>query len=102
MPTSAGVLRQRTSQPRLASTRGAGDQHTVPAVNPVPQRQTHHRCTIQTLGGGYYFGNRMAKEWEEGIVCCKKPIEITITILFYKRFNLKFDLYKKPGNEHYI
>ena len=49
--TPAGVLRQRTTQPGLSRPGGAGDQHAVPAVDPVAQRQAHHGAAIQPSAG---------------------------------------------------
>ena len=50
-PASAGVLRQRTGQPGLARPGGVGDQHAVPTVDPVAQRQTHDGAPVQPPPG---------------------------------------------------
>ena len=45
------VLRQCTRQPGLARAGRTGDQHTVTAVNPVAQSQTHHRPAVHPASG---------------------------------------------------
>ena len=50
-PPPASVLCQGTSQPSLASPGQAGNEHTVPTLDPVAQCQAHHRTAIQTTPG---------------------------------------------------
>ena len=55
-----GMLGQCAGQPGLARTGRPGDQHGVAAVNPLAQRQAHHRAAfqasrsaaVQVLNGG--------------------------------------------------
>lgn len=46
--TPAGMLGQGARQPRLARTRGAGDQHGVTGIDPFAQGQAHHRAALKT------------------------------------------------------
>jgi len=63
------VLSQRTRQPGLARPGQASNEHTVPALDPVAQHQTHHRTAIQAMpGAGVDIVNARLREFQVSLV----------------------------------